>query len=64
MRGGKTIHLQFHDGQSLGDLSDGRPVPGAVAALLIANAAIAPTGNALFSEMSEQSWRARNGQSA
>ena len=32
MRGGKTPHLQFRDGQPLWDLSDGRPVPGAVAA--------------------------------
>jgi hypothetical protein len=57
MRGGKTLHMQFHDGQPLWSLSDGRLVPGAVATLLITNVAIVPAGDALFSEMSGQAWR-------
>ena len=53
-RGGKILHMKFYDGQPLWSLSDGRPVPGAVAVLLIANASVRPAGNALFSPMSGQ----------
>lgn len=59
MSQGRSLHLQPRPGGPLWLLSDGRPVPADVAALIARHALVEPADTALFSDLPGQDWRHR-----